>query len=58
MIAFIIGNGTSREHFDLQKLRKGTVFGCNALYRVYEPDYLVAIDDGIIDEINENPFLN
>lgn len=53
MIAFIIGNGTSREHFDLQKLRKGTVFGCNALYRVYEPDYLVAIDDGIIDEINE-----
>ena len=53
MKAFIIGNGTSRKSFDLESLRgKGTIFGCNALYRDFTPDYLVAIDDGIISEIN------
>lgn len=52
-VAYIIGNGTSRKHFDLDKLRgKGTSFGCNALYRDWIPDYLVAIDDKITDEIN------
>ena len=53
MKAFIIGNGLSREGFNLESLRgKGTIFGCNALYRDFTPDYLVAIDDGIISEIN------
>jgi len=51
--AFIIGNGVSRQGFDLEKLRgRGTIFGCNALYRDFTPDYLVAIDDAIISEIN------
>ena len=51
--AFIVGNGLSRNQFDLEKLRnKGTIFGCNALYRDFTPDYLVAIDDKIISEIN------
>jgi hypothetical protein len=51
--AYIIGNGLSRSEFDLEKLRgKGTIFGCNALYRDFTPDYLVAIDDKIISEIN------
>lgn len=55
--AFIIGNGTSRKGFDLTSLKdKGTVFGCNALYRDFAPDfelphYLVAIDQAMIDEI-------
>lgn len=50
--AFIIGNGKSRKGFDLEQLRKhGTIFGCNALYRDFHPDYLVAIDDKIISEI-------
>lgn len=53
MKAYIIGNGLSREGFDLESLRgKGTIFGCNALYRDFTPDYLVAIDDKIIGEIN------
>ena len=53
MKAFIIGNGLSRSEFDLETLRgKGTIFGCNALYRDFTPDYLVAIDDKIISEIN------
>lgn len=57
--AFIIGNGETRRGFDLTRLKPyGTIFGCNALYRDYYPefvvpDYLVAIDDGIISEIEQ-----
>jgi len=63
--AFIIGNGGSRKGFDLLLLKdKGTVFGCNALYRDYQksspkyvlPDYLVAIDSPIITEIESSDF--
>ena len=59
--AFIIGNGTSRKGFDLTKLKPfGTIYGCNALYRDFFdnsiPDYLVAIDDGIIAEIEGSDF--
>ena len=50
--AFIIGNGKSRLGFDLNKLRLyGTIYGCNALYREFHPDYLIAIDESMIDEI-------
>lgn len=60
--AFIIGNGSSRAGFDLMNLKgRGTVFGCNALYRQYAPDYklpdyLVAIDEAIITEIECSDF--
>ena len=50
---FLIGNGKSREHFDLERLRtKGTIIGCNALYRDFDPDVLVAIDSKMINELN------
>jgi len=50
--AYIIGNGLSRSEFDLEKLReKGTIFGCNALYRDFTPDYLVSIDNEIVSEV-------
>lgn len=60
-IAYIIGNGPSRSEIDLRELKgKGTIYGCNALYRDYPqfdiPDYLVAIDDIIIDEIDNSLF--
>lgn len=56
-VAFIIGNGGSREGFDLESLRsKGTIYGCNALYREFEPDWLVSIDEGIINEIRTSTF--
>ena len=63
--AYIIGNGASRQPFDLMILRgKGTVFGCNALYRDFSftspkyvlPDFLVAIDDAITVEIESSDF--
>lgn len=55
--AFIIGNGKTREGFDLEQLRlHGTIYGCNALYRDFTPDYLVAIDEAITQEIRESDF--
>ena len=61
--AYIIGNGVSRSSFDLMNLKgKGKVFGCNALYLDYAeqdyvlPDYLVAIDNPIIAEIEKSDF--
>jgi hypothetical protein len=52
-VAIIIGNGKSREQIELSNLvGKGTIYGCNALYRDFDGyDYLVAIDDRMIDEI-------
>lgn len=52
-VAIIVGNGKTRSNFDLNSLvGKATIFGCNALYRDFDKwDYLVAIDDGIIEEI-------
>ena len=45
--AYIIGNGTSRQGLDLNVL-KGDIWGCNALYRDYTPDYLTIIDVSIM----------
>ena len=56
MRAFIIGNGPSRKDFDLKQLAGGHVYGCNALYRDFWPDYLVAIDPKIISEIKGSEF--
>ena len=50
--AFCIGNGESRKGFDLEQLRPhGKIYGCNALYRDFTPDVLVAVDHGICHEI-------
>lgn len=50
--AFVLGNGTSRAGLDLSSLRPhGKIYGCNALYREFDPDTLVATDPGISGEI-------
>lgn len=50
--AFVLGNGRSRLAADLTTLQQhGTVFGCNALYREFDPDYLVAVDVKMVNEI-------
>ena len=52
MIAFILGNGVSRKVVDLPKLRNyGTIYGCNALYRDFIPDYLISVDIPMVTEI-------
>ena len=50
--AYIFGNGPSRLEVDLTELKKeGTIFGCNALYRDFSPDWLLAGDARIIKEL-------
>jgi hypothetical protein len=54
MRTFVIGNGTSRQDFDLSALRSfGKIIGCNALYRDFIPDCLVAVDVSMIAELDK-----
>ena len=43
--AYCIGNGPSRNGFDLNKLKAtGQTYGCNALYRDFIPDFIFSVD--------------
>ena len=56
-IAFVIGNGVSRLPIDLEQLKSiGKVYACNAVYRTFQPDFLVAVDVKMILEINKAGF--
>ena len=56
---FLLGNGKSRDHFDLERLRgRGTIIGCNAIYRDFSPDILIAIDTKMLNELNAAQDLN
>lgn len=58
-IAFVLGNGTSRKQIHPENLRyKGTIYGCNALYREFAPDHLVAVDTKMILEITDAGYHN
>ena len=51
-VAYVIGNGTSRKNFDLNKLiDRGTIYACNAIYRDFIPNKLIAVDPKMIHEI-------
>lgn len=59
--AIIIGNGRSRYGLGLKRFTEfGVTFGCNAIYRDFPqnnfPDYIVAIDDGIIHELVDSDY--
>jgi len=63
--AVVIGNGLTRQGLDLARLKNpmgllgaDTVqtYGCNALYRDYAPDFLVAKGDDIIKEIADSGY--
>jgi hypothetical protein len=66
--AVVIGNGTNRLGFDLQNLKKASgllgsrtvqTYGCNALYRDFTPDFLVAVgNNGIVDQIADGGYTN
>jgi hypothetical protein len=52
METFIIGNGPSRKVVNLEVLKqKGIVWGCNALYRDFNPHYLLVIDKKMQQEL-------
>ena len=55
--AFVIGNGISRGPVDLNQLKQyGKIYGCNALYREFAPDVLVATDRPIATAIQESGY--
>jgi hypothetical protein len=56
-IAFVLGNGTGRQGLDLDELsRLGPVYGCNALFRDFTPELLVATDAPIAREIENSGY--
>jgi hypothetical protein len=56
-IVFLVGNGASREGFDLNSLvGKGTIIGCNALYRDFNPDILICQDAKMARELVDNNY--
>lgn len=55
--AFVIGNGISRKGVDLNRLKPlGKIYGCNALYREFTPDVLIATDTPIATAIQESGY--
>ena len=57
MRSFVLGNGRSRLNIRPEELRKyGKIYGCNALYREFEPDYLIAVDPKMIVEIESTGY--
>jgi hypothetical protein len=55
--AFVIGNGISRQVINLEQLKPlGKIYGCNALYRDFIPDVLVATDRPIATQIQESGY--
>jgi hypothetical protein len=56
-IAFVVGNGVSRCHVSLPHLKtRGSVYACNAVYREFEPDVLVATDRPISAAIQDSGY--
>tara|TARA_Y100000004_G_scaffold44268_1_gene48542 strand:+ start:3882 stop:4721 length:840 start_codon:yes stop_codon:yes gene_type:complete len=54
---FCLGNGESRKGVNLDLLKPyGKIYGCNALYRDFTPDVLVAVDQGITHEIYQSGY--
>ena len=50
--AFVLGNGISRRSLNHNNLLdKGIVYACNAMYREFEPHYLIAVDVKMVNEI-------
>jgi len=55
--AFVLGNGVSRQAIDLTALKTlGTTYGCNAIYREFEPDVLISTDTPISERIQQEGY--
>ena len=53
----VLGNGPSRRGLNLPKLRENAaIYGCNALYRDFKPDFLFANDTNMIVEILQSGY--
>jgi len=57
--AFVLGNGQSRLAINSSNLKKyGTVYACNAIYRDFLPDHLIAVDPKMVMELVQNNVQN
>lgn len=55
--AFVLGNGISRKVIDLNQLRNyGRIYGCNGLYREFDPDVLISTDKPISEAIQHSGY--
>lgn len=54
MRILVVGNGESRSGVAIPAAHYEYVIGCNALYREYEPDFLVSVDSSMLQEISKN----
>ena len=51
-LAFVLGNGRSRLSVRPKSLLDiGTVYGCNAQYREFEPHHLICVDVKMVNEV-------
>jgi hypothetical protein len=55
MISFVLGNGKSRLDFNIDAYKQyGPMYGCNAIYRDAQVDYLIGVDPPMVQEIIDN----
>ena len=53
MRCFVLGNGRSRLAIQPSELiGYGKIYGCNAIYREFDPDFLIAVDPKMVMELN------
>ena len=52
----VIGNGESRKDLNLEILLEHTTYGCNAMYRDWNPSHLICIDNKMLHEIVESQY--
>ena len=54
--ALVIGNGESRNRIGLNLFRRDEweIYGCNGLYRDFNPDHLIILDEGMREEFEYN----
>ena len=57
MSVWVIGNGQSRSSFDLSQINGHTI-GCNAIYRDYCTNEIVAVDRRMVTEILQSKYPN
>ena len=56
-VAFVFGNGISRQGLPLHDIKQhGAIYGCNAIYRDFAPDVLVATDTPIALHIESTSY--
>lgn len=55
--AFVLGNGTSRLSINpFSIISEGKIYGCNAQYREFTLNYLIAVDAKMINEIIDSQY--